>query len=448
MFSLHESTQRRVCRVAFVVCAVLPTLATLSFVAYVHRPWREADWQRTLSQRLHVRVAVDEVASPQPGVKRLHNVRLADLRSERPLGSLNEIRAQWRGSQLTLTADELRIEAGQLPILAAAIATWIAIDSLPVAELQADRLTVVDAGQRSVTFKNVRLHGEANGARTGRLAVQAELSRIEQGTIPLSLRLLVEQRDGATVAVLDTGGARVPAWLLLDLLPSLSRCVDATFAGSLRLEGDSQNLCGTLRGQFDNVALNQWIGPGTSHRVQGTASVTLDQLQWRAGRVEKVVGNLRAERGAVSLSLLADVVKRLFFLPGAQLGNLELGVGDELQTFDELACSFQLTDAGITIGGECPLGGDGAPGCVLAVGGRPLLVESRYPNLPVAQLVQVLSQPAASWLPASQEAHDMAGKLPLPSSRPKAEPEVAAQPERNANSSNRHIRDGSDSHRQ
>ncbi len=86
MFSLHESTQRRVSRVVFVACAILPTLATLIFVAYVHRPWREADWQRSLSQRLHVRVAVDEVASPQPGVTRLHDVWLADLRSERPLG--------------------------------------------------------------------------------------------------------------------------------------------------------------------------------------------------------------------------------------------------------------------------------------------------------------------------------------------------------------------------
>lgn len=425
MFSLHESTQRRVCRVAFVVCAVLPTVVTFLFVAHALRPWREADWQRTLSQQLHVRVAVDEVTSPQPGITRLKDVRLADLRSERPLGSLDEVRSQWRRSQLTLCVEELRIEVGQLPTVAAALATWMATDSLPDVELQADRLTFVDDSQRSVVFRNVRLHAESKGARTGRLAILVESSGTGQGT---TLRLLVERSDASTVAMLDTGEARLPAWLLLDLLPSLRRCVEATFAGSLRLESDARNVGGSLRGRFDDVALDRWIGPDTMHRVQGTASVDLDQLRWRTDRVETASGKLRAGRGALSRSLLADAVKRLFFVPDSQLGNLEAAAGDEMQPFDELACSFQMTDAGLTIGGQCHAGGEGAPGCVLAISGRPLLLESRYANLPVAQLVQVMSQPAASWLPASQEAHDMAGKLPLPSSRPKPKPEVATRP--------------------
>ncbi|MCH8839457.1 MAG: hypothetical protein IH831_02025, partial [Planctomycetes bacterium] len=64
--------------------------------------------------------------------------------------------------------------------------------------------------------------------------------------------------------------------------------------------------------------------------------------------------------------------------------------------------------------------------------GRPLLMEPTYTNLPVAQLVQVLSQPASSWLPASQEAHAMAGKLPLPSVGSQAPKEVASRQSRSS----------------
>ena len=107
MFSLHETTQRRVCRVVFVVFAVAPMLLSLAWIAYSQRPWREADWRRTLSQQLHVRAAVEHIASPRPGVVRLKNVRLADLRSGLPFWSLGAIRAQWRGPLPPPRAGEL-----------------------------------------------------------------------------------------------------------------------------------------------------------------------------------------------------------------------------------------------------------------------------------------------------------------------------------------------------
>ena len=87
-----------------------------------------------------------------------------------------------------------------------------------------------------------------------------------------------------------------------------------------------------------------------------------------------------------------------------------------------------MTSAGLTLTGRCRSIRDGAPGCLLASKGEPLLLEPRYANLPVAQLVQVLSQPAASWLPASREAHEMAGRLPLPRVGPQPSEEMATQP--------------------
>lgn len=415
MFSLHETTQRRVCRAAFILCAVVPTLATLIFVAYSLHPWRESDWQRLLAQRLHVHATVQQVASPRPGVTRLHQVQLADLRSERPLGSVNEIQVRWRGSRLVMSVDELRIEAGQLSALAATVATWLATDALPPVELRAERMTFTANGRQGLTLTDVTLQSESNKEGIERLGLQAG-----------ACRLLVEHKQ-RTVAVLDTGAGRLPAWLFVDLLPSVSRCGEATFAGSVRIEFDSQTVDGLLRGRLEGVALDQWLGPDSRHRVRGTASVEIDQLSWRGDRLAMVHGRIRAKRGAASRSLLAEAEKRLFCVPDSRLGSLASNVSDEFEPFDELACRFQLSDVGLTIAGECRVVGADAPGCVLSRDGRPLVWEPRYANLPVAQFVQMLSQPAASWLPASAEAHEMAGKLPLPSSRPETKAEVAAR---------------------
>ena len=434
MFSLHETTQRRVCRVAFVVCVVVPTLLTLTWVAYSQRPWREADWRRTLSQQLHVRGTVEQIASPRPGVLRLTNVRLADLRSDRPLCALGEIRAQWRGSQLTLVADELRVEAENFSTLATTLATWMSAAELPAVELQVRRLTIVGSSQQTLSLLHVRVQSERQAAQSQQLAMQAILPTSEQGGATHTLRLVVQQRGKLTAATLHTDTARLPSWLLADLLPSVARCAGATFTGSVRVEGDAQEVSGLLRGRLDNLTINDWLGPDSPHRVRGIAHVELDQLTWRGDRVVTAHGNLYAANGAIGHSLLLDMIKRFYCVPGP-LVELKTNSVEKMLSFDELACGFHISSAGITLTGKCASLGNAASGCMLTIDGRPLLMEPTYANLPVAQLVQVLSQPASSWLPASQEAHAMAGKLPLPSVGSQTPKEVATRPDRNAHSS-------------
>jgi hypothetical protein len=429
MFSLHETTQRRVCRVAFVVCAAVPTLLTFAWVVHAQRPWREADWRCTLSQQLHVRATVEQIASPRPGVVCLKKVRLADLRSDRPLGELDEIRVQWRGQQLTLVADHLRIEAESFPTLAAMLATWLSATELPAIDLQVKRLTIVGSSQQTLSLLHVRVQSQRKAAQAQQLAIQAILPAAEQGGATQTLRLVAEQRGKLTTATLDTDSARLPSWLLADLLPSVARCAGATFTGSVRLKGDAQQVSGSLHGRLDNLTVSDWLGPDSPHRVRGTAHVELDQLTWRGDRVVAAHGILYAANGSLGNSLLFDMIKRFYCVPGPLAGSKTNSV-EKMQSFDELACGFHISSAGITLTGKCASLRDTAPGCMLAVDGRPLLMEPTYANLPVAQLVQVLSQPASSWLPASQEAHALAGKLPLPSVGPqtKKEKDVATRP--------------------
>ena len=404
MFSLHETTQRRVCRVAFVVCAVVPTLLTLAWIAYSCRPWREADWIRTLSQQLHVRAVVEQIGTPRPGVFHLKNVHLADLRSEKPLAALGEVRAEWEGSQLTVAANHLRVEVESFPTLAATIATWMSAVDLPALELRARRLTIEGGSQRTVSLQNIRIQSERQTDQTQQLSIKADLPVAGQGSYTHTLRLVVQQRGKITTATLQTETARLPSWLLADLLPTVARGAGATFTGSVRVEGDAQEVSGSLRGRLENLTISDWLGPDSPHAVRGTAQIELDKLNWRGDRVVSAQGNLSASNGAVGHSLLVEAIKRFYCVPGKNL-RLEIDSDAKLQPFDELACRFHISSEGITLTGKCASLGETARGCMLAVDGRPLLMEPTYAKLPVAQLVQVLSQPASSWLPASQEAH-------------------------------------------
>lgn len=420
MFSLHESTQRRVCRVVFVIFALIPAVVTLAWIAYALRPWREADWKRTLSQQLHVRGTVEHATSPRPGITLLKHVRLADLRTNRPLGEFGEIRAQWRGQQLMLVADELRIEAGSFPKLATTLATWMSATELPAVDLQARQLTILGTSGQTLPLLQARVQC----LQQERLMIRATLPPKKLGGTAHTLQLVVRQRGDQTTATFDTSSARVPSWLLADLLPTVSRCAEGTLSGSLQLEGDAQQVRGSLQGRLENLSISSWIGPDSAHRVEGTVRVELDELTWQNDRVVTAQGSLYAGEGAISHSLLFDAIKRFYCVPGP-LAGLKSNSQERMQAFDEMACGFRVSSEGITVKGKCDSLVEAAPGCMLAIDGRPLLMEPAYANLPVAQLVQVLSQPASSWLPASQEAHSMAGKLPLPSTNSKADEEVA-----------------------
>jgi len=427
MFSLHETSQRRVCRVAFIACAAVPTLITLVWIAYSLRPWRESDWQRTLSQQLHVHGSVENVISLRPGNLRLIDVQLADLRSQMPLVALNEVRTRWRGSELTLIADQLLIESASFPSLAATLATWMSAADLPAVQLQASRLKIEGPSQQTVLLRDVRMQSQQKAGQTQQLAIQAMLLMGEQREAAHPLKLVIQQSATRTTATLHTDAGRLPSWLLVDVLPSVARCDEASFSGSVRLEGNARNVSGSLRGRIAGLSLSDWLGPASPHTVRGLAQVELDQLTWNGDRVVSAHGNLRGANGAVGDSLLIEAVKRLYCVAGSNV-VLDSAPDERLLSFDELACEFHISDAGITLKGKCASLAIDSPGCLLTAGGRALLLEPTYSNMPVAQLVQLLSQAASSWLPASQEAHAMAGKLPLPSVGPQTQKDVAERP--------------------
>lgn len=419
MFSFHETTQRRVCRTAFVAGCVLPTLCAVVWTAFLHRPWRENDWQQTLREQLHVQATVGEVSSPYPGVTQLRDVQFADLRTERLLGSIGELRIE--GWKSLLVADRIEISAAQLPEFAIAIATWVSSEELPALQLQAEAVRFVGPDGESFEVKNVRLRSLVNGNAHKQIELHAEPSGLGQGGTSSTIQLVVEHHAGqaepTVYATLDTQQANLPAWLLADLVPGMKGCSSAQFTGQLEIESMPQTVGGSMRGRLDEIDLEQWVDSSGIHRLQATASLELNSLRWRDDRIELVQGYLRARDGSVSLSLIDKFTELLFCVPSASLEKTKSNFADEMIAFDELACGFRINDEGISISGLCDTAENvDRSECLLVKDGQPLLLQPRSPVLPVACLVQTLLLPetSVSWLPATQEANSMGDVLPLP----------------------------------
>ncbi len=428
MFSMHESTQRIVCRALFLLCALIPAIATLLWMAYSLRPWREVDWQQAISQQLHVQVEVGEVNSPRPGTTHLRQVTLADLHTGYPLGAIDKVRVYWRGPRLVLDTDQLEIAAKSFPALAETLSTALSASDLPPCQLQAKAVQIIGANAERISLMKLRCFSERGAQPLGKLVAQAELPVEEDATASSTIKIIAERSGTTTSAILDTGGERLPSWLLRSVLPGIATCEGSTYSGVLQLESEFDQLHGSLDGRFEDLNAQAWFEPTADHRLEATIDMELEQLRWVGGRIEVAHGSLVASAGSMSSSLLQAFAERLYCKVGPKANLVEAAS----VAFDELSCGFHLTSAGLTIVGRCQSINDGAPGCMVAAGGEPILVEPEYSNLPVTLMVQVLSQPARSWIPGSREANEMAGSLPLPRVGPvpseDAQQEIATHP--------------------
>ncbi len=402
MFALHETTQRRVCRVMFVILCIVPTLLTLVGIAYCNRPWRQADWQRTLAQKFHVRAVLDDITLPRPGVTELTNLLLADLRTNSPLGSINKLNFQRNHSRLTLHADHLTVEAQHLPDLVMAVSTWLATDELGPLDFQADHLTITGPSLHAVELNRLTIRSEATDSQSQRFQLKA------LDDAGKTIQLALESEQGVLGCIVDAQQVPLPAWLVGKLVPGVRGCGNATFHGKISATSENQLVHGKLRGKFEQVDLQSWIGNNGPHRLQGRAQFDLSQLDWSGDRIEIAQGSIKAGQGASSFSLLLNARDICGCVTGPTWESLKPDTEQELVAFDQMALSFQMNSTGLAVAGLCK------EGALMTVGETPLLFAPSQAR-PVGELVQLLDfrrQPG--WLPATRKAHALAGKLPLP----------------------------------
>jgi hypothetical protein len=391
MFSLHERTQRRVCRTAFVVFCALPTITVLGWIAYFHRPWSERDWEQSIEHTLHVGVDVVEVSAPQPLTRRISTLSLTDLETKSSLLGIDELLIH---SADNVEAQHVTIRANQFAEIATALQIWLSSSDFADIDWHAGRVTLVGPAQQRFQFENIDIRSNTTTAGTRQIVIQCSSAP----------RLVIERGvSGTTHCRLDSTQAKLPAWILSDALPGARRWSKASFSGGVQLQKSRDSISGSFQGEVEGIDCQEWIG---AKSLLAKANLRLEEFTWQSNRVETMQGTLATTKGLIRVELLKSL-QNVLFCELADKSILELS---QAVHFDKLACGFRLNSAGLT----CIDPATNGPGVLITAEGKPLVMQPSYSNLPLANFVQLFFPLERDRLSATREATEMGDKLPLP----------------------------------
>jgi hypothetical protein len=420
MFRLHETTNRRVCRWAFMLLCAAPTLAIAAWIGHGYRPWRLGDEQRRLGAALHVDVRLADWREPRPGAVRTASVELADPTEAVSFVRLAKLEHRRAGDAAWLTVENIDVDMRQFSSLAARLHLWLAQLAQRDVRFRCQRLILHDSQSHdAATYRDV----EAVIRRSdgGGYQVQFVAHVDTDAANPPRLRATLASSPAGDVthgayatATLDATNAQLPLWLMAVFAPLGDGWGQAAvLAGTVRIDFLDDDLHGVATGQLKNLDLAAIAAASGSHRAEGQAEVELDELRWQGVHVERVAGVVHAESIRVSPSVIAAATDQLFCGPQAPKEQPAPPM-DALLAVDSVSCRFVLDSSGLALTGTIPEAAGLHGGCIAAAAGRPLLITPPHPRLHPSTWVQFIARGADGWVPGTREAIEAASRLPLP----------------------------------
>lgn len=420
MFAFHETTRRRICRTAFVLLCLAPTLWTAAWIVQRRLPTHGAAQAMRLSTLLQVRAELTGYGEPRPQTVRCAGLNLTDLATGRSLVRLQGVRLRGHGGGSVISAERVTVDAPQIGALASRISSWLMAEHSDVTDLRIERLAInLPSAEASNTSREVvlgvlqaRVERDATGAAQLRVAVRPpESPPADKPGVQFVVQRSSTNAERAVTAILETA-LPLPTCALAGVPGMGGLDADSSFTGVVQWAFDRTELAGVARGRLKGVELDALIPPGSPHAATGRANVTLTELRWRDRRVERLEGALAVENAAVSASLLAAAAKHLYCVPMSD--GVKAPGAAPMIVVDELACRFVLDRQGLTLTGDMPPAEKLPAGCLATSGGVALLMQPQYVDVPAGAWVQFVAGPANSWMPASAGAVKVAERLPLP----------------------------------
>jgi hypothetical protein len=416
MFRLHETTRRRVCRMAFVALCALPTLATTAWIAHWHRPWRVSDEELRLSSALRSDVRLVDWREPRPGATQTSTVRIVISGAAEPLVDAAQVRSTSMDESQQISIGRVAIDVSRLDAALERAANWLTDRSPRVVRISVDEVVLQDpATQNAYTLRQVEIRAERAGGAAWKMQFLARGGTGDDGarTLRISCERSVGDAEPVTRATIEATAEPLPAWLLSSAGPIFGSVGnEASFAGLLQIETRGAELVGVARGDIHQAALEDMLPASSPCRAHGAAQVRLADLRWRNAQIEHLTASLKAEAVRVNRALLDGAIKSLWF-GQERIGPMPTGDAAETIAFDAVALRIDFNREGLSIGGDFPPEAKMPPGCVAVSGGRQFLIQPKY-LLQAGWWVQFVTGSDAAMIPATQEAVGVAARLPLP----------------------------------
>lgn len=396
----------------FLALCVAPTVVVAAWIGLRLQPgWRRGVLDR-IGHELALEVDCQRLTTPRPGHWRLEGCAFRDLETGADVLRVDRVDA-WPDSPGSPDSTGLYVELGEaqaapdaLPALARRAQQRLETNWPRSLLATAKRLTLGENGTGASCWDGLRLRLRSLGK--GDETIGRELL-IDRPGSPEALTLHAQRNrmiEPATTRIqLDTHEDRVAVRHIAALLPGTPELGDrATFAGQLTIESIATG-DGSLAGSIDALDANQ-ISAGRL-QAEGAASLQVEELSWREGRIVLLAAELQTGPGQIDRNVIYAANTSLGCVPSQELVDEWNTLQDQTLGFDALRVEVRIDSTGVAIrGGEAGL---------LTRGAAPLLFPPSAPSLSMAALVQTLAPGAPAVLPASPEAEALARRLPWPS---------------------------------
>ncbi|MEO0529119.1 MAG: hypothetical protein AAF266_00945 [Planctomycetota bacterium] len=398
---LLEKTQRRACRLLFVLGCVLPTLAVAGYTARWLDPGYRTSLLSSAAELLGVGIDCDALTTPRPGVYLLDGVRLSDTLGE-PLVTCDTLNLQLEADRWWFVASRVNVigPEGTSGVLSRLIDSDLAVSG-NFRDLRLDASTTLSKGSASL---GVDSKGQRRLGLTTEDGVRFDAVRDERSS-----------RVVADCATHTIPAAWLPGRPLQPFDENGSR-FSGRFVAELPRDGSAAS--GAASGHLEVESL------ATPQLEASHGSVAISDLAWGRGRLVRFFGQLDLRDGQMSRPLVYGACCHLAMEP---LGKMEAQYAAPTKhawfPFTQLACDVELDADGIVLVAGCgEIDGQRRGGAVahaiVEYEGVALLREPRSKTpLPTQRLVNAWHPDDPAELPATAAAIRMANRLPAASTR-------------------------------
>jgi len=408
MFLLHDATRRFLCRWAFGLCCLLPTVGVLAFCYNRHTTGHVRDYEQELSTQLGVVAQVQDVEHTKPGVVLLRGLQLAEPEAREPFFKVKTVETASRNGACVAVASAAEIRSDQWAavweLLGRRLRKQLPASDIPV-RFSTSELTVHNS-TGLLTFTEVRGLFEGTDEQES-LTLNFRLAGIQMPETA-KIRLARDRRQSPprTTVELHTGGAAIPCEVLLAAIGGAEHLGDrAKFLGSLWLQDTAHGWQGELSGQVLELDLTKRVTDQFPHHRSGTAHIAIQRARIEQGRIVEAAGHFITGPGVVGRSLVQAASEHLHCEIGKAADKMP-----DLTRYDQLAFAFTLDQTGLVIGGECR---DGRAGELLNSTNGALLVAPTEPQ-PVVNFIRMLSPANNVQVPATRQSDWLSQRLPVP----------------------------------
>jgi hypothetical protein len=410
---MHESTQRLICRIGFVLLCLVPTTAVLGWGISRKMPGHVREQEQQLSDLLGLRATVVGVSHPWPGAVLYEGLRLTDPETGELVLRCRLLEVEGRSDSMMLTVSQPEIHAARSDRLARILSRCLRREMTSASNIEIHarelvwRVASTQDAESAVTL--TALQGKLqHGSADAEALLKFQLAGQESNE-PIEVRLTRSRQINppTTEFSLKTGETSLPCLLLNSVVDATAWLGDESrFRGLVSAVETPQGWNGELEGIFSQVDLQTLVTERFPHKLTGPAEIQIERALFRDGRVIETTLELSAGPGVISRSLLASAVESLHLvMPDSHAARIPLS------SYEKLDFKAVLDAQGLQITG---LVDPRAPGGMMFDAQRVLLYEPQAQPQPVTALVRMLVPANEVQVPASRETQWLIEHLPVP----------------------------------